>query len=467
MVVTSGGEFQSAVAAPARAAMLASGARLAGPGLAMKKAIVVTLLALAVVVLLSPGIIGKLAERSVDDSFDWAEGSNDEISVTSTGFQRGWFTSAGQHRVELREGELYYLLLGAFGTGVDSMPVLLIDTRLDHGLIPMSSLEREHGSLLPGLGSGVSTLSLELADGSVAPLPGKLYSTIGLTGELRTRLELRPDNRPVDGGQIDWSAAEFVLVSDVQRGSLALHGGLQALTIAGADETVTVGDFGVDLDLAASGHGFMIGPARLTLESLAVTGPLAALNAGPFFLQSESSIDDGRLDATVTLRIDRLPLPFGGIATAGGYGAVAVVARVEGVDAAALGNLKRRIDAELDAEDALLRLLAGGLAVHFDQFDVAGPLGQITSRFSATLAATDADNFSWAAALLALDASADLSLPAALVDMASAGVPELQAAIAMGFLQKKGDFYVLRAAFRQGLLNVNGAPLPIPLTGLY
>ena len=440
----------------------------------MKKGIVVTLLALALVVLLSPGIIGRLAERSVDASFDWAEKSSGEIIVTSTGFERGWFTSAGQHRVELREGELYYLLLGAFGdTDVYTLPVLLIDTRLDHGLIPMTSMQRDNGSLLPGLGSAVSTLSLEFADGSVAPLPGTLYSTVSLTGELKTRLELPAASRSTDGGQIDWGDTEFLLTSDVQSGSVAIRGGLQSLAIASADETSILGRVGVDVALVQSGYGFMIGPARLTLDSFAMHGAVDTMTAGPFFVQADSSIDNARLDATITLRIDKLPLPFAGLA-GGGDGAVEIVMRIENVDAAALGDFKRSVDAArvadyeqlvaIDVEGKLMRLLASGLTLHFDQFDIAGPLGQITARFSATLAATDADDFNWAAALMALDASADISLPAALVDMAAQSNPEMHAAIGMGFLQKKGNYYELQAAFKQGLLNVNGAPMPIPLT---
>lgn len=120
----------------------------------------------------------------------------------------------------------------------------------------------------------------------------------------------------------------------------------------------------------------------------------------------------------------------------------------------------------IDLEGDLMQLLARGLSLHLDQLDIDGPFGQITSRINATLAPTDAADYNWAAALLALDASADISLPVALVDMMTQNNPETLAAIGMGFLRKKGDYYVMEAAFKQGLLNINGAPMPIPLTGL-
>ena len=442
---------------------------LEGPD--VKKGIVVLLLVLALVVLVSPGIIGRLAEQSVDDSFDWAARDSGEIIVTSTGFDRGWFTSAGTHRVELREGELYYMLLGSYDDlAAGSLPVLLIDTRLDHGLIPLSSMSRENGSLMPGLGSAVSTLSLELADGSVVPLPGTLYSTVGLTGELQSRFTLQADSVRIPDAQLDWGSADFVLTSDTRSGSLSIKGESQSLSIETALETVVVGRFSADLALQQSGYGFMIGPAELQLDSFAVIENQDSNAAGPLYLRADSGVIDGRLSTDLALRIENAPLPLGG------NGSVHMVARLENADAEALGRFKQSLDASrnadyddlenIDLQGDIMRLLAGGMSLHFDQLDITGPFGNITSRFSTTLAESPGKQFSWASALLGLEASADVSLPAELVDSAAQGSAEMRAAVDAGFLLRKGDYYVMQATFRQGLLNVNGAPMPIPLMGL-
>ena len=140
--------------------------------------------------ILKAGIVGRLAEKSMDENLGWAAAEAQEAVVSSQGFDRGWFSSEGQHRVEIRDGELRDLLLAYSRADVpEQLPALIIDTRLDHGLIPVTSMSREKGSLLPGLGSAVSTVSFE-AGGEVVPLPGKIYSTVGLTGELRSDLEL-------------------------------------------------------------------------------------------------------------------------------------------------------------------------------------------------------------------------------------------------------------------------------------
>ena len=157
----------------------------------MKKGFVALLIALAVIVLVSPGIVGHFAERSMEENLDWAATENREVVVTSQGFERGWFSSAGQHRIELKDGELRSELLSLTGsTDDDDVPVLIIDTRLDHGIVPLASMSRDHGSLIPGLGNAVSTLHLEYADGASGDLPGKIYSNIGLTGNLRSNLVL-------------------------------------------------------------------------------------------------------------------------------------------------------------------------------------------------------------------------------------------------------------------------------------
>ena len=44
--------------------------------------------------------------------------------------------------------------------------------------------------------------------------------------------------------------------------------------------------------------------------------------------------------------------------------------------------------------------------------------------------------------------------------------PEAEALVAMGVLKRSGDDYVMDAEYAQGLLNVNGAPMPIPMPAM-
>ena len=434
----------------------------------MKKSVVALLIVLALVVLISPGIIGRLAEKSVDDNLNWAAAERSDIVVTSTGFDTGWFTSEGQHRVELREGELRDMLFGAFDlAATDSLPVLIIDTHLDHGLIPVSSMARDHGTLMPGLGSAVSTLSIEYANGSVVDLPGTIFSNVGLTGALRSNFVLEPGGVDVADARLDWGKADFVITTSPANGDIGVSGQLGSFAVASDGETVIVDTLDVSVDHAATPFGFTVGPAKITLKSIAVIRAADTTTIGPIFMDSDSAIDDGRLSADVSFRMENMPVPDFGTAN------IEIVARLENVDAAALGQLRRSVEAMstddaamIDIEGDLHRLLASGLEWHFDQLDVELPLGQITSRISGVVSESNVGNFTWASALLSLDASADISLPVAFVDMLTEAYPDMHAVIAMGFLRRKGEYYTIEAAFDKGLLTVNGAPMPLPISGL-
>ena len=428
----------------------------------MKKSFVALLIVLALVVLISPGIIGRLAEKSVDDSLDWAATDNDDVVVTSTGFKRGWFTSAGQHRVALREGDLRNMLLGAVGaTETDSLPALIIDTRLDHGLIPVSSMSRDHGTLIPGLGSAISTLSIELADGSTVDLPGTIFSNVGLTGELKSNFVLEPEGVDAEGVRLDWGKADFMITSDPASGNIGISGELGSLAAASDGQTVIVDTLDVAVDHTTTPYGFTVGPARITVKSFSAVTATDTTTVGPIFVDSNSAIDSGRLGADVTLRIENAPMQDFGPAL------IEIVMRFENVDAAALARLQRNSDASMvDIEGDLQNLLASGLVLHIDQLDFELPMGKITSRLQAVVSESDAGDFTWASAMLSLDASADISLPVDFVDMMTQIDSDMHAVIAMGFLRRKGDFYTMQATFKQGALTVNGAPMPIPMPGM-
>ncbi len=57
------------------------------------------LVLLAVIVLISPAIVGRLAEKNLQESFEWAESESGGIKFQTESFDRGWFTSVGRHRL--------------------------------------------------------------------------------------------------------------------------------------------------------------------------------------------------------------------------------------------------------------------------------------------------------------------------------------------------------------------------------
>lgn len=144
--------------------------------LLLKKGIFALLVAAVIAVLLSPRLIGHIVQQSINDSLERPAAQNGHFVISISDFVRGWFSSVGKYRVELLHADMPQPL------------VLLVETRLDHGLVPVSSLSRKNATLMPGLGSAVSTLDQQFGDGSIEPLPITIFTHIGLTGALQSRV---------------------------------------------------------------------------------------------------------------------------------------------------------------------------------------------------------------------------------------------------------------------------------------
>ena len=89
----------------------------------MKRWLVLSLIALALLLLLSPGIIGRLAERGIDESLSQVSAERDDIDIAEESFERGWFSSEGRHRVALRYGSLRELLDASYATSAGSFSI--------------------------------------------------------------------------------------------------------------------------------------------------------------------------------------------------------------------------------------------------------------------------------------------------------------------------------------------------------
>ena len=437
----------------------------------MKKGIVALLIVLAVIVLVSPGIVGRLAEKSMDENLDWAATEAQEVTVTSQGFDRGWFSSEGQHRVELREGELRdTLLMIAADNDFNELPVLIIDTRMDHGLVPFSSMSRDKGSLKPGLGSAVSTLSLEFSNGERIDLPGTIYSNVGLTGNLESNLLIEPGSFTKEGETLGWGDVDIVVTTSPTSAIIGFDGTIESLSGESGAMTLDVDTIEFSGDQQQTRFGLAVGDIAVQIGSVTVPSAQGPDTVGPMSVTSSAELDGERISGSGTLQVNNLQITDLGLAT------IEFDATLTGADAASLGNVTRILESApeyqsgdelmMSVEPDLQRLLASGFEFRIDKLDVVLPQGKLETRLDLTLDETDLDSFVWTSALLALDATFDVSIPEQLVAIATATNPQFNAAIGMGFLRSNGNVYEMQAEFKNGLLTVNGAPMPLPIPGL-
>lgn len=443
----------------------------------MKRWIVVLLIALAVIVLVSPGIVGRLAERSLEHSINWA-GENDDFTVREERFERGWFTAAGRHRIELKEGAFASGLPGVFAAiDADRQIALIVDTRIDHGLVPLTSMMRDSGSLQPALASTVSTFRLDRGEGEPVSLPGRLFSTIGLTGETTSHYQLEPGDYRDDGLDLQWKQADVRFVIDAAAATLRYEGTIEPLRVAAGHETSTIGAVRFDGSRQKTAYGFSTGDLDLEVEATAFEGQAGGGGFRKLELEAGSELLDERVKGTFSLDMREVTLPELGTAD------LRMDTSVEGLDATALQSVVRELKAARqrtaagaqaqasfppEMEAALKTMLLGGGELRIDRFDLSLPQGKLvaTMRFQLPASGKAPADFSWPGLVLAMTAAADLRVPAPLVGALRAASPESGALVAMGFLKRDGDAFVLEAEYAQGLVTVNGAPMPLPLNSL-
>lgn len=435
----------------------------------MKKSVIALILLAVLIIIVSPGIVGKLAENSVGENLNWAAEESGELVVTTTGFDRGWFVSEGQHRVELKDGSIRSLLSAtASDDGDATLPVLLINTRIDHGLVPITSMSREQGSLAPGLGSAVSTLSVEFGPGETIALPGTIYSKVGLGGGLESRYIVDAGARTVDDGEVTWGPIAIDVTTDPKTGRLLFDGKVGAMTFGNDQQVVAIDGLSIKGQQTETEYGFHVGDVDLTMGTMKISaGGIDAGGMQGLTVKGASSVNAGKAEGAGRLEISGQQIP--------GFGDMSVIAdlTVGGLDAEALGAVSekfRELSGQPDpalalaaAEGPLKGLVAAGFNMRMDQFDVGLPMGTVEMKMTIDVPESDRATFEWSSLLLQAESSLYISVPETLVQFAASMDPQVGAIVGLGYLKKEGAVYIMDADMKKGLLTINGAPIPIPL----
>ena len=435
----------------------------------MKKSVIALILLAVLIIIVSPGIVGKFAEDSVGENLNWAAEESGELVVTSAGFDRGWFSSEGQHRVTLGDGNIRSAMSTAAGDlGEDQIPVLLINTHIDHGLIPVSSMAREEGSLAPGLGSAISTLAIELESGETIDLPGTIYSKLGLGGDLDSNYVLEAGAQSMDDGEVTWQPSSIRITASAKTGDVGFDGELGTMTFGNDQQTVSIDGLTFDGSQANTPYGFHVGDLDMSMGTMTINaGGMAVGGMQGLNVQGSSSVDDGLAAGAMRLEISGQTIP--------GFGDISVIADMDfnNIDAVALGAVTKRLEDLSGAQDPtmimtaagdeLKNLLAAGINIGVDQFDVALPMGTVAAKMSFEIPKTDSAVFEWPSLLMDLVGEIYITVPEELVQFATSMDPQAGALVGMGYLKKDGSVYVMDAQMKKGLLTVNGAPIPIPM----
>jgi uncharacterized protein YdgA (DUF945 family) len=436
-------------------------------GFPVKKGVIGLLLLVVLIIIVSPGIVGKFAEDSVGENLNWAASESGELVVTSEGFDRGWFSSEGQHRIELGEGQVRTAMMSV-GGGSDDLPVLVINTHIDHGLIPVSSMSREQGSLAPGLGSAVSTMSVEFGDAEAIDLPGTIYSKVGIGGDLDSRYVVDAGTKIVEDGEVTWQPTTINIASSARTGGVEFNGDIGAMTFGNDQQIVSINGLTFEGEQEKSPYNFHVGSIDMSMGEMTINAngaPVGGMQG--MSIKGSSSVDDGRATADMQMEMNGQSVPD--------FGEISIIADMEfeGLDAAAIDVVSARLDEltggqdptmiMMSAQEEFKDLFAAGLNVAVEQFDVAMPMGTVEMKMTLEVPESDRATFEWTSLLLGVEATFDIVVPEQLIQLATSMNPQAGAIVGMGYLKKEGDVYIMDADFKKGLLTINGAPIPIPM----
>lgn len=433
----------------------------------VKKGIVILLLALALIILASPGVVGHLAERTMGRNLEWAASRQGDFEVMSLGFERGWFSSTGQHRIELVDGDLRDTLLLLLEP-TEPLPALIIDSRIDHGLLPA-------GSLMPALGRAVSTLHLDRADGSTFAIPGQVITDVSLAGNLNSRLVLEPGSLQAGSEVAHWGNVDIRVTTNPSGNNVAVQGAVDTLDLANPDASIRFGQItevrltAVEFaaDVKTTRYGFSTGEVHAAIGSIETPFALMPQMFGPVSLDQATTLHGDRVSLDGVLRLDNISAGQLGPAN------LAIELAVSGVNAEAFGRISSALQSfgpymNFDALSALVeedakKTLADGFELHLTRFGLEVQQGELEATLHAVVEPSDLDNP--VEVVNALTADFDLVVSAGLMDALVAIDPVANATIAAGFLRRNGGVYEMAGTFEDGLLTVNGAPIPVPMPG--
>ena len=433
----------------------------------MKRWLVVLLVLLALLILVAPGIVGRMAENNIAQNIEWAEQDSPGVIIETESFERGWFTSEGRHRVVF-DGERFTDVADEYqaATGNPELPSLIIDTKLAHGPLPGGS---------PGIATTVSTFQIDPGNGEAIAVPGQLTSRVGLGGTTDADLVIEAGTYEHADAVVEWQGVEMNFVSNPSTGALAADGQINPLSISAEGERFSIGATTIKANQTRSEFGFNVGTVDVAVGELRMEEPASVVTIDGISLTADSAIDGDRVNAASTFAINRIAIPAVGDVD---FDMDIALTDIDAASAAVIGKALQDAQGAADPEaalqaiypeieDELQTMFRRGFSMKMDKLDVTLPQGVVASRIDLDVAAMDDDAaFDWSTVLLNMTANIDVRIPGAIYEMAAMMNAQAGSLVAMGILRQDGEDYVMEAEYAQGLVNVNGAPMPVPMPGM-
>ncbi|MGB5739251.1 MAG: DUF945 family protein, partial [Woeseia sp.] len=304
-------------------------------------------------------------------------------------------------------------------------------------------------------------------DGSELPVPGVLYSRIGLTGSATFRYELPAGSEARDSTRIDWQASDVTFSSNSNGRELGIAANLPGLRFDSDWQHAEFSAAEIEASSRATPWGFAVGDVRLRLADANWKSAAVANRLASFELEANSAVQNAAAQGELSFKLLGLETPDGAYdieLAAGSADASAELLGpvIRGLQYSATNQQLASGQMYPGFDTDLRRLLSAGFTLNLEGLQLRTPDGDALASIALQLPRLD-EVASWPGLLLALSAQTNIELARARVETPSPFSDQLRMLIAGGFLVLDGDMYRMQADYAKGKATINGAPLAIPL----
>lgn len=431
----------------------------------MRRLLIFLVLALLGLGLVVPALVGVLAQRQADGELTRLTARHPAIRVTEAEFDRGWFHSSSRHVLQLDTARLWP---PALGDQADPLPLLLLTLESDyhHGPLPGAPG-------VPGLAQVHTRFTLG-ESGAANPLSGEAETWLRLQGGGESRIRFLPlqvEHADRYGG-IDWPGGHGSVEFDRGFRELAAEAALEVAQIRDVEGALTAGPFLLHAELAHRG-GLWTGDLRADIARMDAWtrhSPRSQTLARALVLTGSSTLADERVTLVAEGTVDRMQLLGRESRNLGGR------LRLHGLDAPELralsGLWREAVRDELDREVLVTRLqhrgralVGAGAGVALEALRAELHYGPLEASLALELPPQPGGH-TFDTLLRDLQGSTRWRLPEGLVKLGleyEQTRPSLELLLSLGVLQAHAQGYRLDMDYRDGLLNVNGEPMALPM----
>lgn len=444
----------------------------------MNRSLTIVVVLLALILGVGPMALGRVGQNQIERQLTYATDAYPGIQIIEESNEAGWFSGFVKHRIVFTDAVMASAIQDALGQDqAGGPPALVISTRLDYGPIAFSSLGRKGGSLVPAMNRSITTFEVDLGNGEPISVPGRMLWSVSFDGTNRAQFVVDPGSYsfPDEDAEFNWEGVDISIEMGRDADVFAAEGVIKPFGLVSPEGGVSVSAIEFETEQNKTAYeGLWVGHTAYSMDLMQIADPpsnnvsIQGLTAG-----GRSDLEGGFINGSGNFNVADIDgLGFYDVA-------VDVSFLIESWDAEVLQAITRIVKEIQSSADPVAaqeqyvpeilnrgqQLANGGARLAFDKIRVELPQGDVNATIDLRFDKNGSgQTFSPEALLMALHADVTLEVPEALVGpMISGQGGNPLFGMALAYFERDGTHYRLAAQFENGILTVNGTPIPLPI----